>query len=84
MKGGDRRPLPDSPATKRIVQRANNRFGAVLSSLYGFWTAREAALRAGSNTGARRDAYTVITFDHNSAVGVIEILTKYVIYPFTF
>jgi hypothetical protein len=64
----DRVPLGGTPATQRIVQTANNRFGAVISSLYGFWTAREAAIRSGTAAGARRDAYTIITFDHNPSV----------------
>ncbi|KIM22917.1 hypothetical protein M408DRAFT_332686 [Serendipita vermifera MAFF 305830] len=64
----DRRPLADSPATQRIVQHADNRFGAVVSSLYAFWTAREAAVRAGANVGQRRDAYSIITFHHTASV----------------
>lgn len=68
MTGTDRRPLPGSPATQRIVQRANNRFGAVLSSLYAFWSARDAAARIGASAGVRRDAYTIITFDHQATV----------------
>jgi len=67
MAGTDRRPLPNSPATQRIVQRANNRFGAVVSSLYGFWTARDAALRS-TVAGMRRDAYTIIPFDSTASV----------------
>jgi hypothetical protein len=67
----DRQPLPNSPVTQRIVQLANNRFGAVISSLYGFWTAREAALRGAANAGQRRDAYSIISFDHNAAVRIM-------------
>ncbi|KIM24947.1 hypothetical protein M408DRAFT_331430 [Serendipita vermifera MAFF 305830] len=67
MSNGDRRPLPDSPATLRIVQRANNRFGAVVSSLYGFWTARDAAIRSGTAGGMRRDAYTIIPFNSTAS-----------------
>lgn len=63
MSSDDRKPLPNTPATPRISARANNRYGAVLSSLHGFWSARGAAI-AGSNA-ARRDAYSVILFDHN-------------------
>ena len=61
MTRNDRKPLPNTPATARISARANNRYGAVLSSLHSFWTARAAAI-AGSNA-ARRDAYSVILFD---------------------
>lgn len=64
----DRNPLPDTPATERIAQYADNRFGAVLSSVYGFWLARDAATRAGAVAGVRRDAYTVIAFDHTASV----------------
>jgi hypothetical protein len=71
MTSTDRRPLPNSPATNRIVQRANNRFGAVVSSIYGFWTARETAVRAGAKNGMRRDAYSIITFDSRASVSCL-------------
>ena len=58
----DRRPLPSTPATQRIVAVANNRFGAVVSSLYGFWTARDTAVHAGAAAGLRRDAYSIVMF----------------------
>jgi len=66
----DRRPLPNTPVSARIAARSDNRFGAVLSSLFGFWSARAAATTASSH-GARRDAYSVILFDAR-AVTVIE------------
>ena len=62
MWSGDRQPLPNTPATARISAFANNRYGAVLSSLHSFWTARAAAIA--SSNAARRDAYSVILFDH--------------------
>ncbi|KAF8548152.1 hypothetical protein OG21DRAFT_1489630 [Imleria badia] len=65
----DRRPLPNTPSTARISARSNNRYGAVLSSLHGFWTARAAAV-AGSNA-ARRDAYSVVLFDQNVATPIV-------------
>ena len=65
----DRRPLPNTPATARISARSNNRYGAVLSSLHSFWTARAVAI-ANSNA-ARRDAYSVILFDHGVATPVV-------------
>jgi hypothetical protein len=68
MTYGDRLPLPRTPATPRIVKVANNRFGAVASSLYEFWTARAAA--NGSAAGLRRDAYTVIPFRSNATASV--------------
>ncbi|KAF8840150.1 hypothetical protein BDN67DRAFT_904164 [Paxillus ammoniavirescens] len=58
----DRRPLPDTPASARIIRHSNNRFGAVLSSLYNFLLARDAALDAGAR-GTRRDTHSVILFD---------------------
>jgi len=67
MGGTDRRPLPNSPVTRRITQRANNRLGAVVSSLYGFWTAHDAALRSNA-ASIRRDAYTVILFNSTASV----------------
>ena len=61
----DRRPLPNTPVTSRISAQHNNRVGAVYSSLYAFWQARDTAV-GGSSTGAinRRDAYSVVLFDH--------------------
>ena len=63
----DRKPLPNTPVTARIAARSNNRFGAVLSSLYGFWSARAAA----TTSEGRRDAYSVILFGSRAAT-VIE------------
>ena len=63
----DIRPLPNTPATQTIRRYNDNRLGAVYSSLYGFWTSRQAALSAvGQNAAiARRDAYSVILFNHS-------------------
>lgn len=72
----DRKPVSDTPVTERIVATANNRFGAVLSSLYGFWVARDAAMRSRVSQGTRRDAYTVLIFDSTAKV------SKYL--PFVF
>ncbi|KAF9231472.1 hypothetical protein BU15DRAFT_68308 [Melanogaster broomeanus] len=58
----DRRPLRDTPASARIIRHSDNRFGAVLSSLYSFLLARDAAVNAGGR-GVRRDTYSVILFD---------------------
>jgi len=64
MAWSDRRPLPDAPMTNQIRQYANNRLGAVYSSLYSFWSARHVATTLSrQNVGARRDAYSVIFFD---------------------
>lgn len=76
MTATDKRPLSHSPATARIVQRANNRFGAVVSSIYGFWTARDKAVRTGSSSGARRDAYTIIPFESTASVALSNDMTS--------
>ncbi|KAI6027005.1 hypothetical protein EDC04DRAFT_3116261 [Pisolithus marmoratus] len=62
MTSKDKKPLQNTPASGRISARSNNRFGAVLSSLYGFWFARAAAIGS-SASAARRDAYSVILFN---------------------
>ncbi|PVF98364.1 hypothetical protein CPB86DRAFT_797339 [Serendipita vermifera] len=49
----------DVPITQDIAQRANNRFGAVVASLYEFWTSRELEFQIRGTS----DAYTVITFN---------------------
>jgi hypothetical protein len=67
MRLQDCRPLANTPASARIAQHADNRFGAALSSIYGFWLAREGVQRPGL-TGSHRDAYTVVAFDHEVAV----------------
>jgi hypothetical protein len=67
MRLDDCRPLPNTPASQQIALNADNRFGAALSSLHGFWLAREGAQRSGA-TGAHKDAYTVIAFDHQAVV----------------
>ena len=69
MSSTDFRPLPNTPVTPTIRRYNDNRLGAVYSSLYGFWTSRHAALNAvGQNAAiARRDAYSVILFDHTRA-----------------
>jgi len=73
MSYNDRGPLANAPMTNRIRGPANNRLGAVYSALYGFWSARHAAVIAGRQTaGARRDAYSVILFES----GATPILTN--------
>ncbi|KAF8452913.1 hypothetical protein L210DRAFT_3617960 [Boletus edulis BED1] len=74
MGATDRRPLPNTPATARISARSNNRYGAVLSSLYAFWTARAAAIA--SSNAARRDAYSVVLFDHDVATPIVNDFTS--------
>ena len=66
MSGRDRSPLPNTPVTNQIVARHNNRVGAVYSSLYAFWKARDSAVNNGSGGAInRRDAYSVILFDQD-------------------
>jgi hypothetical protein len=69
MSLSDRRPLPNTPASDRITRCSNNRFGAVLSSLYYFWSARAAAI--GAQQGARRDSYSVILFDMHTTNAIV-------------
>lgn len=65
MECSDRGPLPNTPITPQLTTNCNNRYGAVLSALYGFWLSRD-TVAATSTTQARQDAYSVITFDHSS------------------
>jgi hypothetical protein len=64
----DRLPLPNTPASRSIARRANNRFGAVLSATYNFWLARAAATRNAAAVGSRPDTYTVVIFDETAWV----------------
>lgn len=52
------RPLTGTPVSARIQAAADNCYGAVLSALYGFWTARETA--AAHSGTVRRDAYSIV------------------------
>jgi len=63
----DCRPLANTPASEQIARHADNRFGAALSSIYGFWLAREGFQRS-ALAANHQDAYTVIAFDHDVAV----------------
>ncbi|KAF8548768.1 hypothetical protein OG21DRAFT_684156 [Imleria badia] len=74
MKFTDRRPLPNTPATARIRAASNNRYGAVLSSLHSFWTARATAVA--SSNAARRDAYSVVLFDHGVDTPIVNDFTS--------
>lgn len=78
MSGNDRRPLADTPVTARINRSCPDRLGAVYSSLHGFWSSRHAAVNApGSQaTGGRRDAYSIIFFDHEIHEGVTNNFTS--------
>ncbi|KAG8960525.1 hypothetical protein FRC03_006451 [Tulasnella sp. 419] len=47
-------------AAPRIKRLHNNRYGAVLSALYEFWTSRATG---STQQGARRDAYSILLFN---------------------
>jgi hypothetical protein len=66
MSLSDRSPLQNTPVTARIAARCNNRLGAVYSSLYAFWSSRQNVVNQSSSqqVPARRDAYSVLLFDH--------------------
>lgn len=65
MDSSDRQPLQGTPVTGQIAARHSNRLGAVYSSLYSFWVSRLSALASGQGQAlVRRDAYSVILFDH--------------------
>jgi len=67
----DRQPLPNAPGSNLITSTANNRLGAVISSLYSFWIARQAAISHNAELGGhRRDAYSLIFFSDNPSVCV--------------
>jgi hypothetical protein len=70
----DRQPLPNSAGIDRIVRKANNRLGAIFSALYSFWIARQAAVDHNSPVGGggRRDAYSLIFFNHEPSTSSIE------------
>ena len=62
------RPLADTPMTTWIFEEQDNRYGAVLSSLYAFWSSQQVVTRNGNAAGARQDSYSTILFDHSSEV----------------
>ncbi|KAN0134237.1 hypothetical protein V8E53_008009, partial [Lactarius tabidus] len=69
----DRQPIPNSAGIDRIVRKANNRLGSVFSALYSFWIARQAVIdRNASAGGGRRDAYSLIFFNHEASKSSIE------------
>ncbi|KAG8793625.1 hypothetical protein FRC12_002185 [Ceratobasidium sp. 428] len=63
MASCDRRPLPNTPISAQLSANCNNRYGGVLSALYGFLLSREPAVTS-SSTQARQDTYSVITFGY--------------------
>ncbi|KAH8977860.1 hypothetical protein EDB86DRAFT_3157188 [Lactarius hatsudake] len=77
MGRADLQPLPDAAGTPRISLTVNNRFGAVISSLYSFWTARQAAVMQNAQLGGhRKDAYSVVFFSKDALTCVKNDLTS--------
>jgi hypothetical protein len=67
----DRQPLPNAAGTDRITPTANDRLGSVFSALYSFWLARQAAIdRNAQIGGVRRDAYSLIFFNHEPSTSI--------------
>ena len=61
----DRQPLANLAGVDRITPTANDRLGCVFSALYSFWLVRQAAIDRNARIGgARRDAYSLIFFNH--------------------
>ena len=70
MAAMDHRPIRQTPVAARITSRHNNRYGAVISSLYAFWVARRATNRA------RRDLTSIILFDSQPKVRDLSFLME--------
>jgi hypothetical protein len=70
----DRQPFPNSAGSDLILQKENNRLGAVFSALCSFWIARKAALDRSESPigGGRRDSYSLIFFNHEPETSPIE------------
>ena len=67
----DRQPPPGSSGIERIEPTANNRLGAVFSALYSFWIERQAAVDRNSLLGgSRKDAYSLIFFNHEPSTSI--------------
>ena len=62
MASQDHLPIERTPVATRISSQHNDRYGAVISSLYSFWVARQT-----SNLD-RRDVTSIILFDHAAEV----------------
>ncbi|CAE6534558.1 unnamed protein product, partial [Rhizoctonia solani] len=75
MTSGDHRPLPNLPVTSRLVSQCNNRYGAVVSALYGFLKNQESVV-ANAGLTARQDAYSIVIFDDRAEIRVQNDLTS--------
>ena len=64
MYSDDLKPDPNAAGADLIKPTANNRLGCVLSALYSFWLARQAAIERNAQLGGvRRDAYSLVFFN---------------------
>ena len=71
MSQQDRQPLANAAGVNRITPTANDRLGCVFSALYSFWLARQAAIdRNAQIGGVRRDAYSLIFFNHEPSTSI--------------
>ncbi|KAG9021281.1 hypothetical protein FRB95_002446 [Tulasnella sp. JGI-2019a] len=61
----DRKPVPNTPCSAEISRYNPNRFGAVLSALYGFWLSRDSG-----TGGPRRNSYSAILFSGTTQVSI--------------
>ena len=71
MSKRDHRPRQDTPVTTHLSEHHDNRLGAVYSSLFAFWTARQ-----GPGRDPRRDTYSVVLFNQNIYHAVIDNTTS--------
>ncbi|KAK4689286.1 hypothetical protein P7C73_g826, partial [Tremellales sp. Uapishka_1] len=67
MTSTDSRPVLGTPSYSAIARVADNRYGAVLSACFAFWSARQ-TLAQSAGFSARRDAYSVILFNKSPLV----------------
>ena len=71
MSQQDIQPPPGSAGIERIKPMANNRLGAAFSSLFSFWIQRQAAVNRNSLMGGvRKDAYSLIFFNHEQSTPI--------------
>ncbi|CAE6383430.1 unnamed protein product [Rhizoctonia solani] len=75
MTSRDHRPVANLPITSRLVSQCNNRYGAVVSALYGFLRNREAVVSS-VGLSSRQDAYSIVIFDKKAEIRVQSDLTS--------
>lgn len=77
MSQQDLQPSPNSTGVERIKRTANNRLGAVFSALHSFWIQRQAAVDRNSLLGgSRKDAYSLIFFNHEPSTSIENDVTS--------